>query len=279
MTIRRMIAMILAVLLCFGCAALAEAPEDTWGMLNGMGGTVAYEYDGEGRVTKEIFTEAMTGAVVRTIVHQYYEDGVPIADCSVVYGVGDQKEFYTERMYVDGKYLLYESSLPTGSPNVSSEAEYEMSGAVSFAGVYGDQGRTRSYWVVKYFEDGRADVIEYYHMDGYKFMEFDIQYNEDGSICYVMEKYFGSDKYFLKPEYDDAGRLVLLADANGWMKMNLSYDEAGNVTGVFRDTDYEDLKVEWSYDANGFVTSAVLTNLYCDNVTFTRGSDGLMVQN
>ena len=281
MKVSKIMMMVLAaVLLCMSCAALAETSANTWGMLNGMGGTVAYEYDDEGRITKEIFTDAMSGKVVRTITHKYYESGTPVAAYTEVCGADGEQDSFTERLYVDGKYLLYESSLSKIAAGVSSEAEYEMNGAISWVNLYGDNGRIHTYWVIKYHEDGRVDVIDYHHMDGYKYMEFDVVYSdEDGSLLYVQEKEFGSTHYYLKPYYDENGRLNLLTDDNGWMKMNLSYDAAGNIAGVFRDTEYEDLTVEWTYDDNGFITDAVLINAYCGHATFTRGADGLMVQN
>ena len=275
-----MIMILAAVLLCVNCAALAETPAATWGMVNGMGGTVAYEYDDEGRLTKEIYTEAMSGKVVRTITHKYYESGTPVAAYTEVCGPDGEQDSFTERLYVDGKYLLYESSLSSIAAGVSSEAEYEMNGALSWMHLYGDGGHIHSYWVVRYQDDGRVDVIDYYHMDGYKFMEFDVVYNdEDGSLKYVQEKELGSTHYYLEPCYDENGRLILLTDDKGWMTMNLSYDEAGNISRVFRDAEYEDFTVEWTYDDNGFITTAVVINAFCDHTTFVRGADGLMVQN
>lgn len=226
-------------------------PEDSWGNMYGMRGTVEYDYDDDGNVIEmRLFNDA-TGNLYRRITYLWQEN----VRTSMVYGAnGIDLYNLTETYTMDEGYL----AMSYGQDQFAGE----MLSSVTYTGdedcetVRYDIREYRdwsdNYWITSYNEHGPEQTVIYYR-DGTRLGSMSYEYKSDTD--YVMEFIdIGTYRGTYEPVFDDDGKLTeYRREGRDYAAWKFSYDSAGNLTQWTRYSAEDEIHSQetFTYDENG----------------------------
>ena len=272
---------LLALFLLFGSAwAEEEAFTYRWRMFSGMGGTVEFQYDGEGRMIEETHISEADGSAYRTIVHRYDDAGVEIAAWTSVRDSFGAEVAGIERMYVVGErpVTLYLAGFLTDGYDVLTEINYDMTGAVTSGALYDLLKHQGHWWTEKYDEAGRIRRIDVYGPDSFAEVQYSFHYSEEKpeQLEYVRRKTYDFKLEKLYPQYDEAGLLIHLISENGDFDIAFSHDAAGGFSGAAVHGEEISLIFSWTKDEDGLISSSSFTMEAAGGFSYVRAADGTM---
>ncbi|MCD8218519.1 MAG: hypothetical protein LUD01_10890 [Clostridiales bacterium] len=266
-------------------ASAAEQKEDDWGAVNGMSGTIEYEYDEDGQLVRMTLINGVTGTVYRRIEYSYVEDDWGTTTKAEMYGPNDILLYSVSTDCDTDGYLNYISGYDYFKEDASSYynyqgGEYEV---LLDSSRYDTYNEADDFWIQKYDDQGRIAERTYYFKDGsliasetYSY-DYQSAYDVEGAEYIMYYERVGGSFDYLVPVFDEDGLLIQYNDMTSYRyddgeTADEEYDENAEkvpvftyeydsesrlVKAVYLDEGEEDTVQTLTYNENGSVAQCV----------------------
>lgn len=226
-------------------------PEDSWGNMAGMRGSVEYDYDEEGNVSEMRLINDATGNVYRRITYLWQEN---IRTCMTYGANGIALYSMTETYDMENGYLVMGYGQDQFKGGMSSSVTYSADEECEVVDheIRNYRDWSDNYWITGYNEHGPEQTVIYFR-DGARLSTMTYEYESDKNYTMKFVE-MGTYRGIYRPVFDEEGRLEGYQKRdNDYLTWVFSYNEDGSLAEWIRYGSENEMhsRETFSYDADG----------------------------